>query len=122
MAGLIDFDFLCFGMAQTIYGDEAVLTLCGGQPPLPISAIDETAGRVINGSEDGRNRFAAEVQTIEPVACVMASALSSIDLADLRGATLLLNGKTWAVRNHVLEQSSNGPGTGEILLVLTEPE
>lgn len=122
MGGLVDFDFLCFGVAQAIYGDEAVLTLCGGQPPLPISAIDETAGKVINSNGDGRNRFASEVQTIEPVACVMASTLSSIDLADLRGATLLLNGKTWTVRNHLIEQSSNGPGTGEILLLLTEME
>ncbi|MER9355556.1 hypothetical protein NKI61_20000 [Mesorhizobium sp. M0514] len=99
---------------------DAVLTVTCGDPPMALRAIDKTAGLVIEGNEAGRNRFSSEVQTVEPAAAVRATDLAGIDLADLRGASLEINGKTWTVRNHLLKPAPTGEGKGEVLLLLTE--
>lgn len=128
--GLVDFDTVLFNPIYTVFGDVAVLTLDDtagtvidtGANGEPLLAIDKTAGVVasLNGNDAGRNRFGAEVETVALAAVVQAPDLASIDLADLRDATLLLNSKTWTVRGHLLQQSCNGPGTGEVMLLLTE--
>jgi hypothetical protein len=96
---------------------DAVLTVDCGEVPIAIRAIDKTAG-IVTGSSGGR--FNAEVETISPAAAVRAGDLANIDKADLHGALLEMNGKTWTVENHTFRPSPTGEGAGEILLILTE--
>jgi hypothetical protein len=100
------------------FGVAAVLTLPGTDGAvIELRAIDKTAG-IVTGSSGGR--FNAEVETISPAAAVRAGDIANIDKADLHGATLEMNGKTWTVENHAFRPSPNGEVDGEILLILTE--
>lgn len=99
---------------------DAVLTVACGDPPMALRAIDKTSGIVIGGAKDQRSRFSSEVETVEIAVAVRATDLADVDLADLRGASLEINGKTWTVRNHVLKPAPTGEGKGEVLLLLKE--
>ncbi len=99
---------------------DAVLTIACGDVPMALRAIDKTMGVELGGAKDQRNRFSSEVETVEPGATVRAADLTGIDLADLRDASLEINGKTWIVRNHRMRPSPTGEGTGEVLLLLAE--
>jgi hypothetical protein len=96
---------------------DAVLTVDCGEVPIELRAIDKTAGIVTGG---GGGRFNAEVETISPAAAVRAGDLADIDPADLHGAELMLNGKTWRVENSKPLPAPTGEIAGEILLILTE--
>ncbi|MES0176870.1 hypothetical protein [Mesorhizobium sp. M0006] len=112
----MDYTSLLYAPVYAVLGVPAVLTLCGGQPPMTLMAMDKTAGVVVGGG----GRFGSEVETIAPAAAVQATDLADIDLADLRNASLEMNGKTWTVRNHQMKPSPNGEGKGEIWLLLSE--
>lgn len=114
----MDYTSLLYAPVYAVLGVPAVLTLCGGEPPLTLMAIDKTAGVVVGGG----GRFSAEVETIAPAACVQATDLADVDMASLRNASLEINGKTWTVRSHHMKPSPNGEGKGEIMLLLTEDE
>ncbi|MER9524120.1 hypothetical protein NKI96_11095 [Mesorhizobium sp. M0292] len=90
----------------------AVLTVACGHPPMALRAIDKTASKTISFQ-------GADVLDIGPAAMVRAVDLADVDLADLRGASLEINGKTWTVRNHVLKPAPTGEAAGEILLMLS---
>jgi hypothetical protein len=99
----------------------AVLTIDGTDgATIELRAIDKTAGVVIGGAKDQRSRFSSEVESVELAVAVRATDLADVGLADLRGASLEINGKTWTVRNHVLKPAPTGEGKGEVLLLLKE--
>lgn len=112
----MDYASLLYGPIYSVLGVEAVLTMACGDPPMTLTMIDKTAGVATNGG----GRFSVEVETVAPAAAVQATDLAGIDLADLRGASLEINGKNWTVRNHMLKPNSNGEGKGEVWLILTE--
>jgi hypothetical protein len=109
----MDYASLLYGPIYGVLGVPAVLTLCGGEPPLALTAIDKTAGVVI-GFKD------ADVETIRPAADVRAADLAGIDFSHLRNASLTMNGKDWTVANHAYIPAPTGEANGEIRLILEE--
>ena len=95
---------------------DAELVIACGDVPMSLRVIDKTAGIVTGGN----GRFNAEVETISPGAAVRAADLADVDKADLAGATLTMNGKTWTVENSKPLPGPTGEAGGEILLILTE--
>lgn len=97
-------------------GVEAVLTLPGTDgAEIELTALDKTSGVVV-GSD-------VEVQTVEPAAVVRHTELSASEgfsLSQLRDSSLLMNGKTWKVRNYSLRPAPTGEEQGEVMLLLTE--
>lgn len=121
---MIDFDFLLHEQsAYPIFGVEAMLTLNDtAGTTVDLTVLDKTAGLAIDGAQGGRKRFTAEVETVEPAAMVRRIELTekSVTLADLDGASIAFNSKTWFIRNHGFRPSPNGEGEGEVVLFLTE--
>jgi hypothetical protein len=109
----MDYASLLYGPIYSVIGVPAVLTLCGGEPPLTLTAIDKTAG--VEVSFNG-----ADVVTIRPAAIVRATELANVPLASLRNASLEMNGKTWTVVEHGYVPAPTGEGNGEIRLFLEE--
>lgn len=128
--GLVDFDVLLFGPNYTVWGEAAVITLDDttgtvidtGADGEPLLAIDKTAGTeaTFGGSSSRGNIDFSDigVMTVIPAAKVRAIDLAGIDLADLRDATIALNGKTWTIMDHQLEPVTTGEGGGEVRLIL----
>lgn len=120
---MIDYATLLYGPVYAIQGVPAVLTLTDtAGTEVDLTVLDVTSGMAIDGAQGGRKRFTAEVETVEPAAMVRQTELTekSIALADLDGASIAFNGKTWFIRNHGFRPSPNGEAEGEIALFLTE--
>ncbi|TIX27306.1 hypothetical protein [Mesorhizobium sp.] len=113
--GLVDFDVLLYEPAYTVFGEAAVLTLDDtAGTTLDLTAIDETAGvEVLEGPQ---------VSTIRPCATVRTTELAEkgIAVADLPGAGLTLNGKSWTVYSHQYLPSPKGEAQAEVRLLLEE--
>ncbi|TPI13866.1 hypothetical protein [Mesorhizobium sp. B4-1-1] len=116
----MDWQALLYGPVYATLGVEAVLTLCGGEPPIALTVLDKTAGIVVGGQQRDRGRFQAEVETIQPAAAVRAAELANVDRDKLHGAEIAFNGKCWKIDTHAFRPSPRGEGDGEILLLLTE--
>ena len=113
----MDYATLLYDPNYSIFGVAATLTLPGSDgAEAEVTALDKTSGVVVGASID--------VQTIEPAAVVryseLTTAFESFALSQLRGASLVMNGKTWKVRNHSLRPAPTGEAQGEVMLLLTE--
>ena len=111
----MDWDALVTNPIHTIFGGAATLILddSAGTEITLTDAIDETKGVAVGDD--------VEVQTIEPAVLVKRTDLADVDLADLRGATLSLNGTDWTVRSHKKLQTPGGADTGNVRLILKRP-
>lgn len=112
--GLIDFDLLIFGPMHTVFGEEAILTIACGSPPVTLSAIDETAGvEVLEGPS---------ISTIRPAATVRSTELAEkgIVVSDLPGSALTLNGKDWTVVSHHYLPTPKGEVQAQVRLMLEQ--
>lgn len=112
--GVVNFNALLFDPIHTIFGEEATLTPETSSGPLTLSAIDKTAGVPV-GDPHG-------VETIVPAAVIrMAELLAGgLSAADLSGAALELNDKTWRVESYRLLPTPKGEADGEAMLFLIE--
>jgi hypothetical protein len=113
----MDYRGLLYGPVYSALGVAAVLHL---DPPLgplgdgdvPVTAIDKTAGITINSAVD--------LQTTLPAATVLAADLiaAGIDLGDLDGRTLTMNGADWRVASLEQRPSPHGRDDGEVYFIL----
>lgn len=120
----MDYASLLYGPVYDTLGVPAMLTLDGTDAePFALTVLDKTAGEMTDGTEGGRRRFHAEIETVVPAARVRATELAEkgVALDDLGGSTLAFNGKSWLVETHGFRPSPNGEGDGEIILFLAKP-
>jgi hypothetical protein len=112
---MTDFSALLYGPLYAILGAPALLTI-DDAPPLTITAIDKTSGVEVSASGS------LDVLSIKPAAVVRMSELAALGvaLAALDEATLLLNGKSWRVRSHMLKPGPQGEHKGEVFLILSD--
>lgn len=114
---LIDWQALLLDPLYASLGVSAVLTLAVDDSSDPRSfdvvVIDKTAG-VALGDHD------AQVETLEPAACIRRSELTSNGLTpvDLDGASLAFNGSSWKVKGWPKRPVPSGAKEGELLLIL----
>ena len=108
----MDYQALLYNPVYSVLAVDAVLHMSTPLGDVPLTVIDKTAGVTLNQAVD--------VQTVLPVATVRAPELAAagVDLADIDGKTLTLNGKDWRVASLETKPSPNGEGDGEIFLVL----
>lgn len=108
----MDWDALVTNPLHTIFGVAATLTLNGtaGTEIALTDLIDETKGVAVGDS--------IETQTIQPAVLVKRTDLADADESELKGATLVLNGKSWTVRSHKMLQTPAGADTGDVRLFL----
>jgi hypothetical protein len=90
---------------------DAVLTVACGDPPMTLRAIDKTNPAALNFK-------GVDVLDLKPSAMVRAVDLADVDLAALRDASLMLNGKDWTVKSHEIVPAPTGEGYGEFRLIL----
>ena len=110
---MIDMTILTDALYATAspFAADAVLTLAvSDAEAMTLPAYDGTRGKAAGEK--------AEIETVGPYATVRAADLDGIDMADLRGATLVLNGVEWIVTNHEMRQGAAGEAAGEIALYL----
>ncbi len=114
----MDYGALLYGPIYAALGVPAQLTLVEGEPPLLVTAIDKTAGVEVATSG------AFDVLTIKPAAAVRMRELATlgISLDALDESLLLLNGRLWRVRSHMLKPSPRGELEGEVLLILSDED
>lgn len=112
----MDYGALLYGPIYAALGVPALLTPVDGEPGILVTAIDKTAGVEVatSGSFD--------VLTIKPAAAIRVRELAALGvaLAALDEATLLLNGKSWRVRSHMLKPGPQGEHKGEVFLILSD--
>lgn len=117
---MIDWKTLLYAPNYSILGVPAVLTLEGTDgETIELTAIDKTSPVTLGGRRE-RSSFAVEIDTVEPAATVRVTELAGRSPAELRGASLAMNGKTWIVRSHLMEPAPTGEADGEIRLILEE--
>ncbi|RWC25909.1 MAG: hypothetical protein EOS27_27035 [Mesorhizobium sp.] len=128
--GLVDFGTLLLDPNYTVFGETAVLTLDDtagtvidkGADGEPLQVIDKTAGAAagFGGSHSRGNLDFSDVNvlTVVPAAMVRAVDLATIDLAELRAATITFNGKAWTIMAHEMAPVTTGEDCGEIRLIL----
>jgi hypothetical protein len=103
----MDFQSLLYAGPYAVFGVPGHLKLSGAAGTcLDLTVLDKTSGVSAGGRVD--------VQSIEPAAAVLASALAGVALADLEDAVLTMNGKDWIVRTHRFSPSPKGEADGEI--------
>ena len=109
---------LLYGPLYASFGAPAVLTLRPDAPGIPITAIDRTEGVEVSASGS------IDVLTIKPAAMVRMSELTELGvmLADLDGATLLLNGRVRRIDSHMLKPGPQGDSAGEVYLILSDED
>lgn len=109
----MDWQSLLYAPIYSVLGVPAVLTLddTAGTTLDDLTVIDGTSGTEVGFK-------GADVLTIRPTATVKAPDLATIDLADLRDATIAFNGKTWTIVDHMPIPAPTGEGQGEIRLIL----
>ncbi len=91
----------------------AVLTVLETGTAYTITVLDKTTGaEVLDGG----------MLTVKPVADVRMTELSENSLTheSVNGATLVMNGLTYIVRNHLLRPSPAGESPGECRMILSE--
>lgn len=98
-------------------GITATLTPNDDSGEVEITVVDATA-------RPGVEAGGILIQTISPRVCVRTSELDSfsIDRAQLRGGTLVVGDYTWRIGPTEPRPGPLGKGSGEILLVLMEPD
>lgn len=101
-------------------GVSAVITSGSTGAQITITAIDKTSGIVVGDSEIGTHNLT--VQSVRPAAVVRCEELNDGSFArtDLDGSNIVLNGKTWKIKSHLLRQSPEGEDAGEVYLLLGE--
>lgn len=110
--GLIDasiIDGLHYSTQYTCWGEDAVLTIACGEPPVTLTVIDKVDGFVVL---DG-----PAIDTTLPMVKVQSSALAekSVSVSQLADATLSFKGAEFRITSH-----RYGLGKYEIALILEE--
>lgn len=97
-----------------VFGVSATITPASGSAHA-LTVIDKTKGMEVQDTKTG-------VATIVPAALVRVPELTARGLtrANLRRASVVMNGKTWRVENTVPKPAPTGEADGEYLLHLSE--
>ena len=106
-----EFDDMLADVHEMLAAD-AVVTPLGSVDPVTIAMIDHSAGIEIPGR-------GAEITSIGPAARVRATALAAAGLSrsDMRGATVVLNGKSYRVEATRPLPTPAGESDGELYLI-----
>jgi hypothetical protein len=117
----IDFSGLLYEPIHDIFGVEAVITPVTSASPATLIVIDKTSGVPVPRAGQ---RFAGDpdVDTLGPAAVVRVTALTDAGLtrADLRRASLTMNGQTYRIESTVPRSTPGGEADGEVYLMLSE--
>lgn len=108
------FDAALFAPLYSVFGTSATLTPSGGSAVV-LTVVDQSAGRELVDLN-------TDAPVVYPVAAVRASVLDAagVELSDLRGAALTMNGRTWSVDTFREMPSPFGQTDGEVLMILIE--
>lgn len=109
----VNFDDLMYSRVHARFSVTAVIMPVTSASAASVEVIDKTDGVILGG-------FGPDLATLKPAAVVRVSALTAAGLtrADLKGATLLMNGITWNVDATQARPSPSGQSDGEILMEL----
>lgn len=109
----MQYDDLLFAPIFNIHGVSAELLDRNGKA-FPVTAIDRTKGVEITEGKVG-------VATVRPVAAVRASELAALEvqLSELDGGALRLNGLRWKIDYPMERPTPNGATDGEVWLILS---
>lgn len=112
----IDWDAVLLGPVYEAMAVTGTITPLTSASSASVAMIDATHGAEIPG------KTGFEVSTVKPVAYVRASVLAAASLtrADLRGAAVALNGKTYRVESSEPRPLPDGEDHGELMLILIE--
>lgn len=112
----LDWDGLVLGPAYDILGVSALITPVSSASPATVQVIDDTRGVELPG------RAQVEVSTVKPVAYVRSTSLTAASLtkADLRGAAIAFNGRTYRIEDVLPRPMPTGEAQGELMLTLNE--
>jgi hypothetical protein len=115
---MLDFGALLYDPLYDSFGVAAVITPAGtGAGSASVTAIDHTAGVEVRSSHGSAS---IELGTVRPVADVRKYELAArgLTVADLDGATIALNGKTWRIKSYYPKGDPHGEDAGELRLIL----
>lgn len=109
------FDSVLFAPLHEIFGTQATITPVTSASAATLTVIDRTSGIAVM-------LRGAEVETVHPAAIVRAVALAEAGLtrADLRRASLVMNGTTYRIDATQPRPTPAGEADGELLLILVE--
>lgn len=120
--GDIDWGAVLLDPLYAARGVPAILTVPSITGPLPVTALDNTAGIVI---DQGR----LTLQTIKPAASLRRRELTSLGVAQpsaLIGGTIDLrpgtpDEATWRIESFIPKPNPTGETAGEVQLILVKP-
>jgi len=109
----MDFNSMVLGPLHAVFGVDASLVTAGGAAHA-LTAIDRTRGIEVTEGAIG-------VASVRPAAGVRAADLVTlgIDLDDLDGGSITLNGATWSIDYHIERPTPFGAEDGQVFLILT---
>lgn len=110
----IRFDELLYPALYNVWGNCSKITPKNKPYSLDLEVIDKSQG--IEVSND------VGVKTLHPAATVRVSVLKAANLtrAELRDATLVMNGKSWRIEATEPLPTPNGESDGQIMMYLSE--
>lgn len=114
----IDWQGMLYDRNYEILGTSAALTPGSGGAAKTVTAIDKTSGLEVNdASQPG-------LLTVKPAAMIRMSDLTANGLTrdDLDDGTIVLDGKTWRIKSHLLKPGPEGELRGEVVLFLLDED